>query len=160
VAGGERTAESEALRLLARRPLSVAELRRRLASRGHDPRAVEWAVERLARAGYLDDLALAVEFILVRAARRGYGRERLLAELARRGVDPRTAAEAWTRALGEEPELDRASLRRRVCAELARAGGRLDARAYRRVYNALLRAGFDGASVESELAPYRDFPEP
>ncbi|HKQ59697.1 MAG TPA: hypothetical protein VJS92_00350, partial [Candidatus Polarisedimenticolaceae bacterium] len=48
-------------------------------------------------------------------------------------------------------------LRQAVGRRLA-AGG-LDRRAYRRVYNALLRAGFEAERIRAELEPHRTFPD-
>jgi regulatory protein len=151
------TAHEAALRLLERRPRTVSELNALLLERDHPAEAVGEALRRLADAGYLDDGDLALHFILARAPRLGHGPERLLRELEQRGVDPATAREAWRRALLEgglrEEELVREAVRRRV----ARQPGALDRRAYRRVYNALRRAGFGAHAIRAELDPLAQF---
>jgi regulatory protein len=81
--------------VLAGRPHSVAELRRKLLSRGCDAPAVETALERLSGLGYLDDAAFARSLVARRSE--GRGRALIAAELGARGVD-REVAE---RALGE-----------------------------------------------------------
>ena len=68
------SAYQRALRRLARRDHSVAELRRALAARGHEPDEVEAALERLRRERYLDDAGFAERFARSRLAHQGHGR--------------------------------------------------------------------------------------
>ena len=79
-------ARAEALRQIARRPLTEAELRDRLEAKGYSAGAIEEAVERLHDEGLIDDRGLAIDYILARATRLGHGRSRLVRELERRGV--------------------------------------------------------------------------
>jgi regulatory protein len=158
-----RTAEPEqvALRELARRPLTRAELVSRLRARGYDETALDEVLERLEKMGYVDDLALSLDYIVTRANRLGHSHHKLLLDLERRGVDRTVARNAWNRALEQGDVHPVKILRSRVSKELARSGGALDRKAYRRVYNALLRAGFDAASVVDELSQHRsDDPPP
>jgi regulatory protein len=164
-------AEQEALRLLGRRPLSEAELREALLARGLPGDEVEGALARLREAGYVDDRALALDFVLTRSARLGHGPRRLLADLTRRGVPEELARSAWeqARVRGEvEPE---ALLRRRIARARPGRGSPNDPAARARLYHALLRAGFDDelvqrelgeagtlADAEDEAAPERDEP--
>ena len=53
----------------------------------------------------------------------------------------------------EPDELLARQVRRRVDG----CGGRIDRRDYRRVYNALFRAGHDADRITAALAPYRAF---
>jgi len=153
-------AERDGARLLARRPLSEAELRERLEKRGHAAEAVDRACDRLGRAGYLDDGRLAMDYIVTRSHRLGHGPERLLRELRDRGVDADVARRALDRVV-QEGDLDPLEiLRRRIGRLVPAGGGQLDGRHWRRVYNALIRAGFDTESVRRELEPYRDQPDP
>lgn len=147
--------DSEALRLLAERPRTRAELRTCLSERGHAPDSIEAVLSRLESDGLLDDRKLSRHFLLTRADRNLHGRRRLLAELGRRGVAKDVAEAAWNDLL-ERGDLDPgavivAAVRRRVAA----AGGRLDRRRYAAVYNALLRAGFEPEPIRVALAPYR-----
>jgi regulatory protein len=153
--------EQVALKELARRPLTRAELISRLRTAGHDGTVLDEALERLEAMGYVDDLALSLDYIVARADRLGHSRHKLLLDLERRGVDRGVARNAWNRALDQGDVRPMEILRRRVSKELARSGGALDRKAYRRVYNALLRAGFDAASVVEELSQHRsDDPPP
>ena len=153
MAGSE--VRERAARLLASRPRTEHELRERLARDGFETPEIERALDWARDAGYLDDAALAQRWIAARAARRGYGRGRLMAELARRGVDRDVAEAAWRRAT-EGGEVDpRAVLERAIERKVRSVGGRLDDRAMARVYNALLRAGFDANDVRAALASRR-----
>jgi regulatory protein len=147
--------ERDALLLLNRRPFTKAELRKRLQDRGHAAAALEEALSRLESQGWIDDRKLATHFLLARADRTRHGPKRLLADLARRGVPPAVAEEAWTE-LVERGDVDSATLaaaaaRRRVAA----AGGKLDRKRYAAVYNALFRAGFEPDTIRVALDPYR-----
>jgi regulatory protein len=147
--------DGEALQLLARRPLTAAELRARLESRGHPPSAVERAVARLERAGHLDDCRLAAHFIVARAERLGHGPRRLVEDLKRRGLTEEEAEAAW-RAAVERGDVDPDRLlRREIRRRVGGSAARLDRRHFRRVYNALLRAGFEASRIEEQLAPLR-----
>jgi len=135
--------------LLARRPCSRAELRRRLVGEGHAADEAEGALTDLAAAGLLDDRRLAEHFIVVRAERLGHGPERLLDDLERRGV-ARDVARGVLDELCRRGDLDPDAALRRTAERLCRRGGGGAAAA--RVYNALLRAGFDAESIRRELA--------
>ena len=145
----------EALRLIGRRPLTVAELRRRLEDRGHASSLIDQVVEGLVERGYLHDAELARNFIVSRAQRLGHGPRRLVDDLVRRGVSREAAGAAWTRAV-EQGDLDgEALLRRELRRRLGPASGELDSRTQRRVYTALVRAGFEGSAVHRELMARR-----
>ena len=76
-----------ALRLLAARERSVAELATRLRDAGGTTAAVEAVLERLRARGYLDDRRVA-EHAAQQAVRRGRGSLYARAQLAARGVAP------------------------------------------------------------------------
>ena len=92
--------------LLGRRPYFRAGLAARLARGGYEPAEIDEAVERLARLGYLDDEALAAAEAARLRDRRGLGRARVAADLARRGAPEQVAAEVA--AESPEDELARA----------------------------------------------------
>jgi len=169
VAGRKRSADEGVERLaldwLARRPLTAAELGRRLAAAGHAPAVVHAACRRLAAAGLLDDRELARHYVVARAERLGHGPRRLVGELVRRGVPQSVARAAW-RAAVEDGDLDLDQLlQRQIRRRLGARGGRLDRSGYARVYTALLRAGFPAAAAVVALRPHRppdadDEPQP
>ena len=149
--GGAGAAWERALRALERRPLSEAELRRALARAGHAAEDVEPVLLRLREAGHLDDRRLAEQ--IVRAhARRGHALPRAERELARRGVEPPAIAAAVEALRQLDTQLP--ALGERVRALLAAERAPLDARALRRVYNRLLRAGFPEPEVRAALEPH------
>jgi SOS response regulatory protein OraA/RecX len=65
--GRGKGALDRALVLLARRPLTRAEVRLKLAAEGYDPSDATAAVDRLAAGGVLDDSRLAAHYLLARA---------------------------------------------------------------------------------------------
>jgi regulatory protein len=151
--GGKRRgpALEAAVRQLARRPLTCRELRDRLRKAGYADEEAEEAVARLREQGYLDDHELAVHFITVRAERKGHGPARLVRELEARGVAAETAARAL-RSARESGAVDPDRiLRREVEKRLGRQGTSPDRKAQARVYNALLRSGFEPQSIRSAL---------
>jgi regulatory protein len=149
----------DAVELLARRPLSELELRGRLDGRGHDPDDVARVLGRLRAASYLDDERLALDLILFRS-RKGHGPERTSEEIRRRGVGEEAIRRAWEAAARDHDIDPREMLRLRVRRHLQNEARPLDQRQLRRVYNALLRAGFEAADVRSELDPFLDEPGP
>ena len=100
-----------ALRLLAARPRSVAEVRQRLRRRGAvDPEAAE-VIARLQEEGLLDDAAFAAYWRESRETFRPRGRRLLQAELRQKGVEAEVARAALTD-LDEDEQAYRAGLRR------------------------------------------------
>ena len=91
-----------ALRMLARRALSLAEVVERLEGRGFGEAAVRAEVARLGHAGLLDDETLA-RAVCREQLRAGRGRRAVVATLKRRRVAKDAAAEA----LAELAESDR-----------------------------------------------------
>ena len=146
------SAYDDALRLLARRLLSRRELRARLEAKGHDGTSIDDALARVAAAYGLDDAAVAAERVRARGAERG--RERVVQELAARGIDEAAAEAAWDEAVGEGGVDPLAALARAVRKRLGAPPGRADKARLARVYNALLSEGFDETAVLAALAPY------
>ncbi len=87
-----------ALRLLAARALTVAQLKQRLRPRAADPASVEKIVAQLKEYGALDDRRFAETFSAARAASGQFGRTRVLAELVKRKVAAKVAEQAVRRA--------------------------------------------------------------
>jgi len=148
----ERSALDDAVRLLSRRPRTRAEVRDRLARRGHPAGEIDDALARLAARGIVDDAALARHWIEVRAARRGYGPGRLIRELESRGVPPEVARRALEDSVREGAVEPREILDREAVKRVAALRGDRGRRAYARVYNSLLRAGFDPGEIHEALA--------
>ena len=135
------------LTLLAGRDLSAAQLGQRLRRRGFTPEAIDAAVTRLHREGALDDRRAAAAYARRAVEVRRQGPARIARELAARGVDGSVAKAAIADALdGRDPEelLDR-SLDRRLAGPIASRAE------FRRLYQYLLRQGFDGAMAGAAL---------
>lgn len=149
---GRASAYDEAVRLLAVRALSTAEVRTRLARRGHAPGEIESAVRALIERRYLDDRALAYNVGSFLAARRKHGRVRVAVELARRALPRETVHEAIERVFGDIDE-------EALVLEAARAGARALGRSKReardvraRLSRSLLRRGFSHGLVLGAVA--------
>jgi regulatory protein len=96
------TVHEVALRMLAARALSRAEIAERLAGRGFDETVVRGEVARLERSGLLDELSLARAVCQARL-RAGRGRRAVIAALRRRQV-AREAAEVALGEIGDEEQ--------------------------------------------------------
>jgi regulatory protein len=138
------SAERRALRLIARRPRSQAELARRMGDWGLAPADAGAVLDRLAAMGVVDDQALAVAVVSARRER-GHGRLRIAADLERLAVDPDTGAEAAATSAAGEVERARHALGGRG-GEAAR-----DPAAVRRAAAFLARRGFDTETVAAVL---------
>jgi len=93
-----------ALRMLARRPYSVAELRRALTEKFGPTAAIRQAVTRLRELGYLDDRKFAEHYASSLARNRAFGRFRIRRELKAKLVDYRYIEPALAQAFEETDE--------------------------------------------------------
>ena len=141
-----------AVRTLVRRSLTVNELRERLVRRASRSPDVDAVIGRLRRANYLDDARLAESYAHFRRDYEGLGRQRVLRELSRRGVDKKVArkavAESYTDS--DEPELIRRFLERKV-PQATPSTPINDRKQLVRLYRALIRAGFSSARIVEAL---------
>jgi SOS response regulatory protein OraA/RecX len=138
-AGGGQSALAAALRLLARRALSVCETERRLRARGYAPAEIDAALDSLRSQRYLDDGTLAYN-AASSGARKLHGRARVAAMLRERGIPddliPGAIAAAYE-------DLDEEELARRAAARaFAALGPDPDERARAKVARALFARGF------------------
>jgi regulatory protein len=151
-------AREAAIRLLAHRARSEAELRQRLARRDFAPALVDRTLAWLDERGYLDDRAFAEAFVRDRLRLRPRGRIGLIQELRRKGVDGNTAEAATDAVMAAEGvndgglALETARAWARKNAPLVRAARR-DAeqcgRARRRLYGHLARRGFTPGPIRA-----------
>ena len=111
-----------AVRYLARRDRTSAQVERFLVHKGAAPADVREIVTRLSRLRYLDDRAYAERWIEARLARRPMGRARLEAELLAHGVADTLAGQAMREALRN---LDEETLARRALSMTRRDGRRV-----------------------------------
>ncbi len=141
-----------ALRLLAGREMSSGRLRERLGSRGFPDDLNEAIVDRLTRAGILDDRRAALAAARTLVAVRQRGRHRVARELERLGFTKEQAQDATESVLAETDE--RAVIARVVASKLRNQPSMSDPASYRRLYAALLRRGFPADLIRTALRPY------
>ncbi len=141
-----------AVRTLARRPLTVNELRARLVRRAARSPDVDAVIKRLRQANYLDDARLAESYAHFRRDYEGLGRQRVLRDLSRRGVDKAVAHEAVAESYtdSDEPDLIRRFLERKV-PQATPPSPIDDRKQLVRLYRALIRAGFSSGKIVEAL---------
>src|SRR5918993_182670 len=130
-----------AVKLLAAKPRSVAELRERLLEKEWtDEAAADYAVAKLSEYGYLNDEQFALSFAQSRVRQKPVGRQRLARDLKNKKLDKETAEQALEKVFGETPEeklIDEAIARR------VRLRGRPKTREESKsLFDHLLRRGF------------------
>ncbi len=136
-----RTASEDAVRLLARRARSSGELRRELASLGHDANEVEEVVLECESSLYLDDLGLARVLTESLRARKRASRAQIRVKLRERLLPDGVIEEA----LGELDDDEENELLRQAAADRARKMSGLDRQtAERRLLGFLARRGWSG----------------
>jgi len=145
------TTYDRALNMIALRARSAAELRRLLLRKGEPAEYVEIAVERLQRAGFLDDASFARQFARAKALGSGLSRRRLQQELARRGVARDIADSAIAEVFSEE-HIDEGDTLERVARKKLKSLSRLDTQVQRRrLYSFLARRGYDSDDIARTL---------
>lgn len=136
----ERTMQ-RAVKLLAAKPRSVAELRERLLEKQWTTEeAVDAVLARLREYGYLDDERFAFGYASFKVRQKPVGRQRLQRALALKKVDKETADEALNLVFEETPE---EQLIERAIEKRVRLRGRPKTRAETKsLFDHLLRQGF------------------
>lgn len=94
------TPRDDAIRLLARREYSQAELWQRLTARGHEADDIQACLAALVEQGLQSDSRFAESFVRSRVFR-GQGPRRIRADLGQRGIDRPMISEALEAAEGE-----------------------------------------------------------
>ncbi len=136
-----------ALRLLTVRPRTEKELRDRLRQKAYEPTAIDAAIERIHRWGYLDDAAFARNWVANRTEHRPRGKRMLVQELRQKGVDRETISETI-----DDAELDEVASAIAVAENSARKMSNLDPIvARRRLMGQLARRGFDYGTIKTAL---------
>ena len=133
------------LEMLARRELSEAQLRTRLARRKFSETDIEAAVDRLSRERALDDRRTALACARTEVAVRRRGRFRVLRRIQSLGIASETAREAIDEVFAD---VDETMLLQEALERRLRRGLTLDEPAsVQRIHRYLIAQGFDPASV-------------
>src|SRR5215831_13308997 len=98
------TAHVDAVQLLARRELSVKQLRERLIEREYDRDEIERAIEHLLDTKALDDARVAAAYVRTALKIKGRGRLRIQRELHEMGIERDVATDALAEAFGDVDE--------------------------------------------------------
>ena len=139
----------DALKLLARRELSVEALRARLLDRDHPREEVDAAIVQLLDSGGLDDNRVARAHARTAAGVKGRGRLRVMRDLLAMGIAKDTAVAAIADVFGE---LDERTLIARALQKKLRGRSRVPDRAEQaRLYQYLMRQGFTPAGITAAL---------
>jgi regulatory protein len=135
--------------MLGRRELSEAQVRQRLARRGHEPDSVDAAVARLRQERAIDDARVAEAIVRTQSSIRGRGKLRVLREVESAGI----AAAIARRAVDDVFDgLDTDAL---LEASLAKRLGEREPIAddadFRRLYRYLIGQGFEADRIIAVL---------
>ena len=139
-----------AIKLLAAKPRSVAELRERLLrAKNTDEATVETVISRLREYGYLNDERFAFGYASYKVKQRPVGRRRLERDLKFKKVDSGVANEALELVFAETSE---EQLIDQAIAKRLRIRGRPKNRAETKsLFDHLLRQGFDFELVSEKI---------
>lgn len=137
--------EQAALRYLARRQRTEANVKEYLRRVGASPTQIRTLVRKFVERGYLNDDSYALGWAGKRLARRPMGRARLEAELWRQGIDRATAMRVVAQVYQEHDERSLAQ------ALLARRPVLLAAGSPSRAASLLRRHGFSEETIEELL---------
>lgn len=140
---------SDALMLLGRRDLSVAQLRARLADREHSREEVDAVITRLIEDGALNDARLARAYARTASQVKGRGRLRVSRELQNLGITREVIAEAVAEVFADA---DERGLIERAIQKKTRGGAKpatLQDRS--RLYQYLMRQGFTPTGVAAAM---------
>jgi len=143
----------DGLKMLARRELSEAQVRSRLARRQHDPQEIDDAIARLRAERALDDARVAAAIARTETGIRRRGRVRVRMQMQRAGIDADTAKRALDDVFStiDDAALIEASLRKRLRDRDTIA----DDREFQRLYRYLTAQGFEHDRVMKVLTPRR-----
>jgi regulatory protein len=143
----------DGLKMLARRELSEAQIRQRLARKGHSESDIDEAVERLRGERAIDDARVAEAIARTETSIRRRGKLRVRMQIQRAGIDKDLAKRAVDEVFSgiDDEELIEAALRKRLRHRDTIA----DDREFQRLYRYLIGQGFESDRVMRTLSARR-----
>jgi regulatory protein len=151
--GAAKHAYLDALKLLARRELSEAQVRQRLARKGHDPEAIDTAVSRLLHERAIDDARVAGAIARTETVVKRRGKLRVRRQVEQAGIASATARRAVDDTFEsiDDAALMEASLLKRLRGRPQIA----DQSEFRRLYRYLIGQGFEPDRVLASLKKHQ-----
>jgi regulatory protein len=135
--------------MLARRELSEAQVRQRLARRGHDEDAIDAAVARLIEERAIDDERVAAAIARTETSVRRRGRLRVRRQIEHAGIAAPTARRAVDEVFGD---IDNDAYLQASLAKRLRGRETIgDDKAFQRLYRYLVGQGFEADQVVRAL---------
>lgn len=143
----------DGLKMLARRELSEAQIRQRLARKKHDTGDIEAAITRLRRERAIDDARVAEAIARTETSIRRRGKLRVRLQIERAGIAKGIARQAIDEVFGaiDDEALMEASLQKRLRGREAIK----DDRELQRLYRYLVTQGFESDRVLQRLKRLR-----
>jgi regulatory protein len=143
----------DGLRMLARRELSEAHVRQRLLRKGHDPDAVDAAVDRLRAERAIDDVRVAEAIAHTETIVRRHGKLRVRRQIEQAGIAPATARSAIDSVFDG---LDDAALLDAALAKRLHGRDQIaDENEFRRLFRYLVGQGFEPDRVMAILKKHK-----
>jgi regulatory protein len=143
----------DGLKMLARRELSEAQVRQRLARREHAEEDIDAAVERLKNERAIDDARVAEEIARTETVVKRHGKLRVARQIESAGIAASTAKHAVDKVFGA---LDDNALIEAALAKRLRGRDRAaDDREAQRLYKYLVSQGFEPEAVAKVLRQRR-----
>jgi regulatory protein len=139
----------DGLKMLARRELSEAQIRQRLARKQHDAEAIDAAIARLRDERAIDDARVAEAIARTETTIRRRGKIRVRMQIERAGIAKAVARHAIDEVFGtiDDDELMEAALNKRLRGREVIA----DDREFQRLYRFLVGQGFESDRVLRRL---------
>ena len=134
----------DALRMLGRRELSEAQVRQRLARKGHQPDEIDAAVDRLRKERAIDDARVAEAIAHTETTVRRRGKLRVRRQIEQAGIAPAIARHAIDEVFGGIDGIDDGALLEEALTRRLRGRDRLaDEAEFRRLFRYLVGQGFE-----------------
>jgi regulatory protein len=148
-----RTAYVDAVKMLARRELSEAQIRERLARRRHSAAAIDAALDRLRETRAVDDTRVAEAIVRNQLSTKRRGTRRAEQQIAQAGISRETARRA-VQAVSQSFDLD-AVLEAALAKRLRGRTQIADDKDFRRLYRYLVGQGFEPDRVLTILRKHK-----